>query len=99
MLDVGSEPAIRTVIAEIADRHGKIDIVVANAGIDIRRSAAECSLKEWNAVVQINLNGVFLSARTTAEHMPNAGGAVVSTAAIMSFSGGGLYPAFSYTAT
>ena len=80
-------------------RHGKIDIVVANAGINIRRTAAECSLEDWNAVVQINLTGVFLTARTAAEHMPETGGAVVSTASIMSFSGGGFYPNISYMTT
>ena len=99
VLDVGSEPAIRAVMADIADRHGKIDIVVANAGINIRRTAAECSLEDWNAVVQINLTGVFLCARTAAEHMPETGGAVVSTASIMSFSGGGFYPNISYMTT
>ena len=98
-LDVGSEAGIDRVLAEIAGRHGRIDVMVANAGINIRRTATDCSLDDWNAVLQVNLTGVFLSARAAARHMPEKGGAVVVTASIMSFSGGGLYPNISYATT
>jgi NAD(P)-dependent dehydrogenase (short-subunit alcohol dehydrogenase family) len=59
----------------------------------------ECSLEDWNAVLAVNLTGVFLTARTAARHMPATGGAVVATASIMSFSGGGLYPNIAYMTT
>jgi NAD(P)-dependent dehydrogenase (short-subunit alcohol dehydrogenase family) len=98
-LDVASEPAIVDAFASVADRHGRIDVLVANAGINIRRTAMECTVEDWNAVLQVNLTGVFLTARTAARHMPENGGAVVSTASIMSFSGGGLYPNIAYMTT
>ena len=98
-LDVGSEAEIDRVLAQIAGRHGRIDVMVANAGINIRRTAAECTLDDWNAVLQVNLTGAFLSSRVAARHMPEKGGAVVVTASIMSFSGGGLYPNISYATT
>lgn len=98
-LDVGSEAEIDRVLARIADRHGRIDVMVANAGINIRRNAVECTLADWNAVLQVNLTGVFLTSRAAARHMPERGGAVVVTASIMSFSGGGLYPNISYATT
>ncbi len=98
-LDVASEAAIVDSFAAIAERHGRIDVLVANAGINIRRTAMECSVEDWNAVLQVNLTGVFLSARSAARHMPERGGAVVSTASIMSFSGGGLYPNIAYMTT
>lgn len=98
-LDVASEPAIVDTLAAVADRHGHIDILVANAGINIRRTALDCTVDDWNAVLQVNLTGVFLTARTAARHMPERGGAVVSTASIMSFSGGGLYPNIAYMTT
>jgi NAD(P)-dependent dehydrogenase (short-subunit alcohol dehydrogenase family) len=99
LLDVASEAAIVGTLDDIARRHGQIDSLVANAGINIRRTAMECSLEDWNAVVQVNLTGVFLSARTAARHMPEGGGSVVVTASIMSFSGGGLYPNIAYMTT
>ena len=98
-LDVGSAAEIDRVLARIADRHGRIDVMVANAGINIRRNAVECTLADWNAVLQVNLTGVFLTSRAAARHMPERGGAVVITASIMSFSGGGLYPNISYATT
>jgi len=96
-LDVGDAAQVDEVLAAIAERHGRIDILVANAGINIRRTAMDCTLDDWNAVLAVNLTGVFLAARTAARHMPKAGGAVVVTASIMSFSGGGLYPNIAYT--
>jgi NAD(P)-dependent dehydrogenase (short-subunit alcohol dehydrogenase family) len=98
-LDVASEASIVDTLDGIARRHGRVDSLVANAGINIRRTAMECSLEDWNAVVQVNLTGVFLSARTAARHMPDSGGSVVVTASIMSFSGGGLYPNIAYMTT
>jgi NAD(P)-dependent dehydrogenase (short-subunit alcohol dehydrogenase family) len=98
-LDVASETAVVDTFAAVAERHGRIDILVANAGINIRRTALECTVEDWNAVLQVNLTGVFLTARTAARHMPESGGAVVSTASIMSFSGGGLYPNIAYMTT
>lgn len=95
-LDVADEAAVIRVMDDIAARHGRIDVLVANAGINIRRTADACTLEEWNAVLGVNLTGVFLSARTAARHMPASGGAIVVTASIMSFSGGGLYPNISY---
>ena len=95
-LDVADEAQVVEVMAAIAERYGKIDVLVANAGINIRRTAMDCTLEEWNAVLAVNLTGVFLTTRTAARHMPEAGGAVVVTASIMSLSGGGLYPNIAY---
>lgn len=95
-LDVGNEAQVIEIMATIAERHGRIDVLVANAGINIRRTAMDCTLEDWNAVLAVNLTGAFLTARTAARHMPKAGGAVVVTASIMSFSGGGLYPNIAY---
>ncbi|MEZ5859672.1 MAG: SDR family NAD(P)-dependent oxidoreductase [Geminicoccaceae bacterium] len=58
-----SEAEIDRVLADIARRHGRIDVMVANAGINIRRTAVDCSLDDWNAVLQVNLTGVFLVLR------------------------------------
>lgn len=98
-LDVADEAMVEAVLADVATRHGRVDVLLANAGINRRRTAMECSLEDWNAVVQVNLTGVFLSARAAARHMPERGGAVVVTASIMSFSGGGLYPNIGYMTT
>ena len=98
MIDVAAEASVERAFSEVAAREGGIDALVCNAGINIRAPATEIPLADWNRVMSVNLTGVFLSARVAARRMIDAGrgGAIVSTASIMSFSGGGLYPNIAY---
>lgn len=98
-LDVSDEHSVIRQFGEIAGQFGQIDILVNNAGINRRRTALECPLEDWQAVVDVNMTAVFSCARTAAKHMPSTGGAIVNTASIMGFSGGGLYPNVSYATT
>lgn len=97
-VDVAEEQSIEAAFAEVAAREGGIDILVCNAGMNIRAPAVEIACADWDRIVSVNLSGVFLCARAAARHMIAAGrgGAIVSTASIMSFSGGGLYPNIAY---
>jgi NAD(P)-dependent dehydrogenase (short-subunit alcohol dehydrogenase family) len=100
-IDVGDEAVIDAALAGVAARHGGVDILVANAGTNIRKPSVEIALSEWEKVVSVNMTGAFLCARAAARHMIAAkcGGAIVITASIMSFSGGGLYPNVAYQTT
>jgi 2-deoxy-D-gluconate 3-dehydrogenase len=99
--DISDEAAVDGLFAECADRHGPPKILVNNAGIAIRKPATELPLADWNAVVAVNMTGMFLIARAAARAMIAAGegGAIVNTASIMGLSGGGLYPNISYQTT
>jgi NAD(P)-dependent dehydrogenase (short-subunit alcohol dehydrogenase family) len=60
----------------------------------------DLDLADWNRVVDINMTGVFLCARTAARHMlPARRGAIVNMSSIMGLSGGGIYPNISYQTT
>ena len=99
-LDVTDEAQVVATLDAIAQGAGRIDALVNNAGMALRRPAVELSRAEWDRVVDVNLTGVFLCARTAARHMLAAGsGAIVNVASIMGLSGGGLYPNISYQAT
>jgi 3-oxoacyl-[acyl-carrier protein] reductase len=81
--DVSSEAAVDQVFADIKVHFGRLDVLVNNAGIT--RDALMIKVKEgelvsrmtldnWNAVINVNLTGVFLCGRAAAEHMALAGG-------------------------
>ena len=99
VLDVAVEAAVDRVFAGVAESERRLDILVNNAGIAIRRPSLELSVEDWDRVVAVNMTGVFLCARAAARHMPEHGAAIVNTASIMGFSGGGVYPNLSYQAT
>ena len=98
-VDVGDEASIDAGMAAIA-AEGSLDVLVNNAGLAIRKPSIDLSVADWDAVLKVNLTGVFLCARSAARHMiPNKRGAIVNLASIMGLSGGGLYPNISYQAT
>ncbi len=99
-VDVADEARVVAAFDAIARAEGRIDSLVNNAGRAIRRPAVDLDLADWQRVVDVNMTGVFLCARTAARHMlPARRGAIVNIASIMGLSGGGLYPNISYQTT
>lgn len=81
--DVSNEEAVDAAFTQIRDHFGGIDVLVNNAGIT--RDAllvkvkdgeliSRMTLPNWNAVINVNLTGVFLCGRAAAEHMAVADG-------------------------
>jgi NAD(P)-dependent dehydrogenase (short-subunit alcohol dehydrogenase family) len=99
-LDVTQARDVALVVDRVAAWNGRLDVMVNNAGIALRKPTLELSLADWNKVVEVNLTGVFLCAQAAGRHMVAAGrGCIVNTASIMGLSGGGLYPNISYQST
>jgi meso-butanediol dehydrogenase/(S,S)-butanediol dehydrogenase/diacetyl reductase len=82
-LDVADRPAVDAVMAEVAARHGRIDVLVANAGVELLHapSIVETTDEDWERVLAINASGVFYSCRAALRHMPD-GGAIVTVGSI-----------------
>lgn len=72
--DVRDEAAWPGVIAEAEKRFGRLDIMVANAGIGIMAPIETMSLADWQRQQAINLDGVFLSIKHAIPAMKRAGG-------------------------
>jgi len=98
--DVTEEAALERAFGTVVQHRGGVDILVNSAGIGLRHPAVDHPLADWDKVVAVNLTGVFLCSRIAARSMiSRGGGAIVSLASIMGFSGGGIYPNVSYQAT
>ncbi len=84
--DVASSADVRRMAAEIEAELGPIDILVANAGINIRAETEQLSEVDWDAVVNVNLKGAFLCAKAALPGMRRRGwGRIVFMGSIMSF--------------
>jgi glucose 1-dehydrogenase len=61
--DVAVEAEVEAMVEDFIAETGRLDILVANAGIQLDSSFVEMSLKNWQRVIDVNLTGQFLSAR------------------------------------
>jgi NAD(P)-dependent dehydrogenase (short-subunit alcohol dehydrogenase family) len=96
-LDVADEAEVEAVIAAVMKRHGRIDVLVNNAGLGARVPTVDLPTERWRQVLAINLDGSFFCARAVGRHMLAARrGAVINLASIMGLVGGGHYPNLAY---
>ncbi len=80
-ISVTSKTAIETEAERIHKKYGKIDILINNAGITKDRTLHKMSEAEWDAVIDVNMKGVFLCTQVVSQYMKEAGyGRIVSAA-------------------
>jgi acetoacetyl-CoA reductase/3-oxoacyl-[acyl-carrier protein] reductase len=82
--DVGSADDCRRTIREVIDRHGRLDILINNAGITIDKTVAKMTEDEWNKVIGVNLSGAFFLAQAALAHMLERGsGRIVMVSSVI----------------
>jgi 3-oxoacyl-[acyl-carrier protein] reductase/meso-butanediol dehydrogenase/(S,S)-butanediol dehydrogenase/diacetyl reductase len=72
--DVSDSQQVKELVSEAIARFGRIDFLVANAGINIWCPFLEFSEADWNRILAINLSGVFYCGQAVAKHMVERGG-------------------------
>ena len=78
--DVGDNSAVATLFSGIAAGEGRLDALVCNAGIMIRKPIAQLTFDEWSRVIGTNLTSTFLLVRAGEALLRPAKGAVVTIA-------------------
>lgn len=75
--DLADTAALATVVDEVADRLGTLEVLVNAGATDAPGSAHELSLEDWNRVVAVNLTAPFALARAVMPHMRESGGGLI----------------------
>ena len=87
-VDVTSKEDVQMAVEEIINKHGKIDILINNAGIIRDRSFIKMEPSEWDAVINVNLNSLYTTTKAVLPHMKEAGyGRIISASSINGFAG------------
>jgi len=87
-LDVRDHGSITTAVATAHRTFGRLDVLVNNAGCNIRKPALEVSWDDWNTILDTNLRGPFFVAQAVARHMVGQGGGrIINIGSVTSVAG------------
>jgi len=93
--DVTDEPAVRRMVKATLDAFGRLDVLVNNAGTNIRKPPHEVSLAEWRQVLDTNLTSAYLCSHAAYPTMKAGGrGKIINIGSMMSIFGAGFAPAY-----
>jgi len=86
--DVGEAAECRSLVAEVLDRHGRIDHLVNNAGLLVENTARRMTLDEWDTAIRVNLSSAFYLAQAVIPPMIERGfGRIVNVSSVTAVMG------------
>lgn len=93
-LDVRDQASIAQALADAASEYGRVDVLVNNAGCNIRKPALDVTWEDWNEIVNTNLRGAFFVAQAAARQMiPHRYGRIINIGSVTCVAGyAGLAP-------
>jgi 2-dehydro-3-deoxy-D-gluconate 5-dehydrogenase len=93
--DLADETVSASLVDKVISDHGRLDILINNAGTIRRSPAVDYSQEDWNTVIEVNLSSVFRLSQAAGKHMTKRGsGKIVNIASLLSFQGGITVPAY-----
>ena len=88
MADVSDEPAVQRMAGAVADRLGRIDVLVNNAAVRPEKPFESLSLAGWRAVHSVILDGAFLTVKAALPHLKASGsGAIINIGGLSAHTG------------
>lgn len=72
-IDVADIASIRSGVDDVVDHHGRIDVLVANAGLGANHPAVEVTEHDWDEMMEVNAKGLFFTAQAVGRHMLDRG--------------------------
>jgi 2-deoxy-D-gluconate 3-dehydrogenase len=82
-------------VADTVAQLGRLDILINNAGINIRKQPQDYTLTEWRLVIESNLSSAFTCSHAAYPHMKSAGaGKIINIGSMMSIFGASFAPAY-----
>ena len=89
-VDVNLESDIAAMVGRTMEAFGRVDILLNNAGMTVRKEPEDLSVDEWDQVLNVNLRAGFLAAREVYPHMKSQGGGkIICIGSMFSIFGGG----------
>src|SRR5262249_35714186 len=76
--DVGDEAPARQAMEAVTDKFGRLDGLVSNAGVMVRKPLRNLTLEDWRKVIDTNLTATYLFARAAEKALRAAQGAIVT---------------------
>lgn len=87
-VDVSDQDAVDNAVAKIIAEYGKIDVLINNAGIIRDRSILKMDRGEWDQVMRVNVDSLYITAKAIVPHMKTANyGRIISASSINAFQG------------
>ena len=84
--DVSDEGSVRQAFERVAGQHGRVDVLLNNAGIAIRKTVEAQTVDEWDRIFAVNVRGMFLCSKYALPLMA-AGGAIVHSSSVVGVTG------------
>jgi len=98
-MDVTSEQDWKKMIAEVLKAYSRLDILINNAGINIRKPIEEMEVEEWDTMMRVNVRSVFLGIKHALPIMRKQGGGSIINMSSICVLVGHKYTPEAYTAS